>query len=302
MLDYYLQQVQLLLRDTKEEEFNTADLRMYINLGRNKIAADAQCIRQLVPSFGSFATVSGGGGSGYGSAPAVTVTPPDAYGVGYTQAVITASVAGGVVTGYVLVTAGTGYVNPTVTLSGGGGSGATIDFTLTPFLTTYANQETYTFAAASALITAEGIGGIFAVQNVSMSWGSLKPTLRWMDWSGFQAYLRSQNLQSTNWPTVWAQYGEGTQGSIYLYPIPSQTMQMDWDCYCLPKWLASDSDFEALPYPWTEAVPFYAAYIAHSGKNLDMANYFEQKYRLMVKEARAWVSPAMVPDFYQGRF
>lgn len=63
------------------------------------------------------------GGSGYTSAPLVTIT-----GGGGTGATATASVVGGKVVGYTLTNKGSGYTSlPSVSLSGGGGMGATAD-------------------------------------------------------------------------------------------------------------------------------------------------------------------------------
>jgi hypothetical protein len=59
-------------------------------------------------------------GSGYTSAPTVSIT-----GGGGTGATATATINGGVVTGFTLTNAGTGYTSmPTVSISGGGGTGA----------------------------------------------------------------------------------------------------------------------------------------------------------------------------------
>jgi hypothetical protein len=302
-LSAYLQQTQRLLGDQTEQFFNLADLIAYINAGRNKIAAATQSVRAIPKSSGSLATVTvNTQGTGYTSPPTVTVSAPDAYGFGYTQATVTASVAGGHITGFTITNAGTGYVNPTITITGGGGTGGVANFTLTGFLSCIANQEVYNFSTASQYLPS-GYASVIAVQTVAVSWGSEKPVLRWMDWSGFQAYLRSLNMQSTNWPSVWTQYAQGVNGSIYVYPVPSQIMQMEWDCYCLPIPLVDDSTVEALPYPWTEAVPYYAAHqAAISASQPDRANYFEAKYRQAMTEGRDWVSPAMVPDFYEGPF
>jgi hypothetical protein len=38
---------------------------------------------------------------------------------------------------------------------------------------------------------------------------------------------------------------------------------MEWDCMCLPMDLASDLDVEAVPDPWTDAVPYWAAHLAY---------------------------------------
>ena len=70
------------------------------------------------------------GGSGYTSAPTVTLSAP---GAGGTQATATATVVGGFVTGITITNAGAGYTTaPTVSFSGGGGSGATALSAVTP--------------------------------------------------------------------------------------------------------------------------------------------------------------------------
>ncbi|HYM05341.1 MAG TPA: DUF1565 domain-containing protein [Terriglobales bacterium] len=65
------------------------------------------------------------GGSGYTTAPGVTITPA-AGNTPTTPAVATAVISGGVVVGFNVTSHGAGYTAaPTVTLSGGGGTGAT---------------------------------------------------------------------------------------------------------------------------------------------------------------------------------
>jgi len=302
MLNTYLMSTRQKLNDTAAQFYATSDLTDYINQARNRVAAASQCCRYLPPSSGSFVALGvSAGGSGYTSAPTVTISGPDAIGAGFVQATATATIAGGQVTGFTITNAGTGYVNPTITLSGGGGAGAVASITLTSFLATVANQEIYNFATASATIPAgAGLASVIGLQSVAVSWGAQKPVLRWIDWSAFQAYFRSINYGS-NWPVIWSQYAQGIAGSIYLYPIPSQTMAMDWDCYCLPIPLVDDTTVEAIPYPFDSAVTWYAAYLASisSGK-MDRANFFEAKYREHLTENRVFVSPSMVPDFYMG--
>jgi hypothetical protein len=63
------------------------------------------------------------GGTGYTSAPTVTIAAPPAGG---TQATATATFSGGAVTGITVTVNGSGYTSvPAVTISGGGGTGAT---------------------------------------------------------------------------------------------------------------------------------------------------------------------------------
>lgn len=68
-------------------------------------------------------------GSGYTSAPTVTIGPPnDPSG---TQAVIEAVVADGGVRGFKIINPGLGYTTkPTITITGGGGTGAVVDIEL----------------------------------------------------------------------------------------------------------------------------------------------------------------------------
>ncbi len=68
-------------------------------------------------SLSGFTVVSGG--SGYTAPPVITIT--DALGAG-TGATATTTIAGGIVTGINLVTPGSGYVSPVVTIAGNGAS------------------------------------------------------------------------------------------------------------------------------------------------------------------------------------
>ena len=98
---------------------------------------------------------------------------------------------------------------------------------------------------------------------MACAWGAnaaMKPILDELSWTDFQAYLRSYNTGMQSFPTNWAKYGQGVNGSVYLWPLPSTASQMDWDCWCLPIRFGSDNDTDALPYPWTTAVSYYAAY------------------------------------------
>lgn len=81
------------------------------------------------------------GGSGYTSAPTVTISAPD---VGSNTATATATISGDAVDAVTVTFAGAGYATaPTVTFSGGGGSGATATATLTTDWT-YRTQFDYT--------------------------------------------------------------------------------------------------------------------------------------------------------------
>jgi hypothetical protein len=64
-----------------------------------------------------------------------------------------------------------------------------------------------------------------------------------------------------------------------MYPIPNQTYQLEIDCICLPSDLVSDQDYEAIPDPWTDAVPYFAAHLAYLElQNLNAAKFYEDLF------------------------
>lgn len=303
MLNRYMQDTQDILDDEDQRRFQPADIKRYVNRARRKVAGATQCLRVLAPSSGSLSGLAvSAGGSGY-TAPVVTISGPDGIGVQTVQATATASLTGGVVTGLAITNPGVGYVAiPAVTITDPTGSGAVGAASLTAFVAAQPGQEVYTFQSVNPIIQANnpGVSSIISLQSVAVAWGSWKPVQRFMGaWSAFQAYCRAWNVGQENFPTVWSQYGQGESGSIYLFPIPSVVAQMDWDCYCFPLDLNTDEDFEAIPHPFTEAIPYYAAYLGYlKAQNMEMAEKMRQLYRENMAEARAFVSPAMVPDFY----
>ncbi len=303
VLSDYVTELQNLLNDPYNNFSSITQKRLWINTARKRIAAEAQAIRALPPSSASVTAITPGAtGSGYTTA-TVTISAPGAFGVGFVTATATANIVAGAITSYTITNAGSGYIAaPTVTITGDG-TGATATASISSFLGTVVSQEVYAFSTANALLTAAnpGIESIIAVQSVAVSWGAMKPTLEWRDWSSFQAYLRSYNVGTQNYPAVWSQYGRGKSGSIYLWPIPSIIAQMDWDCYCDPITLTSDSDTEALPYPWTDAVQFLAAFYAYNNaQRATDASRMTAEYKRFLRENEAYAQASMVPSFYRG--
>lgn len=301
VLSDYLTDVRSLLNDPNNQFSSTTSMTSWINKARRRIAGETQCIRVLPPGTGTVASIAPTSvGSGYTVA-TVAISGPDGMGSNFVNATATANIVGGAITSYTITNAGTGYVNtPTVTISGDG-AGAVGTATLTAFVHTILGQEVYTFASVNPILQANapGVNNIIGVQSVSCSWGSWKPVLSWRPWTWLQAYARSNNLTLQNYPTLWAQYAQGDAGSIYLYPLPSLVAQMEWDCYCQPIALTNDASVEALPGPWTDAVPLLAGYYAYlQAQRRDDAQLMVNEYKRFCRENRNYVQPSMVPDFY----
>jgi hypothetical protein len=165
---------------------------------------------------------------------------------------------------------------------------------------TVASQEVYPFSFVNTLIpSGSGIGEVLAVRSVAIANGSIKPLWRQMVWTTFQARIRIYNGTFTGSPSVgfWSQFSFGSLGSIYLGPIPSQANPMDWDCTCLPLALNTDADPEAIPYPWTDLVPFYAAYLALLSQQRP-ADADQMFARMM--QMNPWAARVVKPQFVVG--
>lgn len=134
---------------------------------------------------------------------------------------------------------------------------------------TLPNQEQYQFGAWNAIAQEEpGIREILAIRTLAIAIGpgegAWKPTWNRLVWSDFQARFRIWNrawIGTISYPGYWSQFGFGTNGSIFLAPIPSQVQPMEIDASCQPFPLENDDDPEPIPYPWVDAVSYYAAWL-----------------------------------------
>src|SRR5262249_42372599 len=70
----------------------------------------------------------------------------------------------------------------------------------------------------------------------------------------FRSQINFQNV-----PITMSRYG-ATQ--VRIAPAPSTVYNTDWDLAILSGTLVNLTDVDPLPYPYTEPVPFYAAYRA----------------------------------------
>lgn len=283
-LNSYIAQVQRFCRDQKQQYLDIGNLTSYINQARREIAMRAQCLRVLPLVRGSIIswTVTRGG-SGYSATPVCVVTPPDFPGgspinpLGR-QALASANVAGGVITSINNIYGGAGYFNPVLTITDTTGVNATATANMSPMNLLLQGQEEYLFSDVD-LAPFPGIDSIYNVHSVSIIYANYRYSLPQYAFSVYQALVRQFPFQYQYVPTFCSQFGQGTTGSMFFYPIPSQTYQMEWDCRCLPSDLEDDQSVEALQAPWTDAVPYFAAKLAFEElQNLNAAKYYETQF------------------------
>ena len=146
--------------------------------------------------------------------------------------------------------------------------------------TTIAGVEKYSYGYAVPFLKAtnQGVRDIVDVVSVSVSWGGNRPSLNWMPWEDLQALARAYATGVTSYPFAWSGLGSGSKGQVWLFPIPQITAlqgssgslsapagEMEWQVTCLPSYLNTNDDYEALPSSVTDAVPFLAAHYAFLG-------------------------------------
>lgn len=174
---------------------------------------------------------------------------------------------------------------------------------------TVVGQEIYPFSAIN-LAPFPGVASVMAVGSIAMIWGNFQYTVTRYSFSKYQARIRTYTTGYQYIPAAAAQLGQGTSGTMYLYPIANDIYQMLWDCSGLPLPLNSDADFEAIPPIWTNAVQFYAAWqignslvaLANNAEEaLVMAKLADRsftQYQLFVKRARSFSQPTSVSNWY----
>lgn len=275
-----LQQTQRFLREQSQTFENPDDLISYVNRARREVALRTQCIRVLTSSAGAITGYSvTAAGSGYTEAPVVAVTAPD-FPSGMLpnpnglQATAQATVINGSVAAIDPLVGGEGYFQPTVSITDPTGIGATATATVSGVNLLNQGQEKYDFSGID-LSGNPGCKSVYAVRGVSIIYSGYRYSLESMAWSRYQIY-RAYPYQYQYTPAIMSQFGQGASGSVFFYPLPSQPLQAEWDCQCLPIDLIDDQTPEAIPEPWTDAVPYMAAHLAMS----ELQNYNAAKYYL----------------------
>jgi len=172
---------------------------------------------------------------------------------------------------------------------------------------TLPQQEEYKFHDWTALVQATpGVREILAVRSLAIALGpgdgAWKPLWNRLPWTDFQARFRIWNhawVGTISYPGFYSQYGFGVNSSIFLAPIPSQQQPMEIDCSCMPFPLQTDEDPECIPYPWTDAVAYYAAFMAllQQQRSQDAAVLL-QLFQAELPFAASVVAPAMVTSPY----
>lgn len=120
-------------------------------------------------------------------------------------------------------------------------------------------------------------------------------------WEWFSEFYLNQPGAVDGDPAVWSQLIIGSTGDIYFYPPATSGLTVYVDSVLLPIDLATDSDPELIPYPWTDAVPYFAAYLAFlSAQRTQDAQAMWQLYMAFARRGREITSPTTLPRNFPG--
>lgn len=313
--------------------YSTTDLTAYINEARQQLAGDTECIRATATANFS-APQQIYGFSIFQTFPLSTVSTGSIFFPANPTAMDTVTLNGVVWTFIAGATSGTNIhidittaltvahfqvalaasVDPLLTVASysysGGPSTATLSIIYNSVGT---GGNSYTLAASAATISGstltgggtnmQGIQSVLTIRQLAINTtGSTYKALISRPWPWFNRYyLTNGSAQTLGVPTTWSQLGLGNSGSFGVGPPPLSSLFLKADVVCLPVALTSDSTPEAIPYPFTDAIPYYAAYKAYlsSQKTQDATTMFT-RYKEFAKRAVDETAPTVLPGNYLG--
>lgn len=275
-LQDYLNQVRAIIHDTNGADFTDSTLINFINQARVRVAMDTHCVRGFFGVTGNNALN--------------TIAQQENY------------LYNGSVGGCAVTAGGHNYsANPTITFSGGGGTGAAASAVVIGGVITAINMTNwginYGAAPAAAITDSTGSGAaataiplinILDILSISVIWGDQRIMHDWQPFTMFQAICR-QYTNQFNVPSIFTMH----QGILqfFLFQVPDQAYQIEMDFVTLPNPLVLGTNIDTqVIAPWNDAVQFFAAHLAIASlQNYAMADYWYSgkgtgKYDIRIKQ------------------
>lgn len=154
------------------------------------------------------------------------------------------------------------------------------------------------YAFHNITLTPVGLGGVLNVRTLWYNVGGGRAWITPRPWPWFSLYELNTVTAPQGPPKVWSQYGPGANGSLYISPAPDQAYTVEADCVCFPANLENDTDFELIPYLWTDAVVYYATALAMRSMQHPDTDKMFQLHREYLAVARASATPSVLPTNY----
>ncbi len=141
------------------------------------------------------------------------------------------------------------------------------------------------------------------VQSVSLYLNGENLLLEGRPWPWFNAYYNNGAATlATGQPTVWSQLTQGATGTLVFNPVADTNYSVVVQAGFLPAQLLTDLTPEVIPYPWTDAVPYFAAYLSYmNAQKGEDAGRMLQQYQQYMSFARTGVTPDVLPGNFPDR-
>lgn len=159
--------------------------------------------------------------------------------------------------------------------------------------------QQYPFSSITFPGGTAGVAGVLNVRLVKFAIGTGFRRVYVREWEFFDRFILCNPVPVPTFPREWAQYGQGAQGTLFIN-VPDTVYSLQVDTVCLPSPLTSDTDAEAVPALWTDAVPYYACYMAYQQlENKDKVDEFYERYQLFMARARNAATPDTLPHVWR---
>jgi hypothetical protein len=266
LLSDYIIQTRRLLHDATGQYWSDAELTDYINTARLRVVSDTGCNRVLQ--------------------------------IGAISANVEQYSFGGV-TGVQILTSNNLFATvPGVVFTGGGGAGAagtaimagtapnlTVQsVTMTSGGTGYTGAPAVSFTGAGTATATAGVlvKNTLDILNATLQWGAVRIPMNYMAYTQLNRDMRGL-MQYTQRPVTFSVYG---QNAVFLGPVPDQMYIVEWDSVVIPANLVLPADPDVIIMPYTDPIPFYAAYLAKFKEGeMTEADRFRAEYVRKAKEA-----------------
>ena len=166
--------------------------------------------------------------------------------------------------------------------------------------------QVWPFSAFTISLPSSGCAGIFNVRQLSFFSGT--QTLQYVNFQPYEYFFRYYvmvNITATSaTPTYWSQQGQGVNGTVLIYPPATSGVELLADATLEPIALASDSDPEAIPYPWQDCVQYLAAWYcllqSQSGARQADADRMFARYTEFSMRARNTSTAQVLPGMFSA--
>jgi hypothetical protein len=170
---------------------------------------------------------------------------------------------------------------------------------------TVVTQQLYRNVSVTVPTDPAGIAQLITPRSISFALASSPNggllTLENRNWDWFNFYWLGFAAPPPGPPAAWAPRVIGEGGSFYVGPAPDGIYSLQIDGVWSPINLVVDLDPEAIPYPWTDAVQFYALFLAFidSQRKADAGDAFSL-YEQAMQRARGIVTPLREQRTFPG--